>query len=103
MHVYLSLLLFCHHEAADGHSLNYKERLIKPSSNWPERKEDDAAEDSQGRNTRRFLLGTENGKTILEVIADPETTVDSGGEKHETACHAMKKIEFFITVARSEK
>ena len=92
-----------HHQPVNGYSLNHKERLIKPSSDRSERKEDDAAEYAKGRNTRRFLLLTENRKVVLEVIADPEAAVDGCGEEHDAACHAMEKIEFFITVAGPEE
>lgn len=99
----MSSPLFHHHEPANGYLLNHKEYLIKPSSDRSERREDDAAEYGKGRNTRRFLLGTENRKAVLDMIADPETAVDGCGKEHDAACHAMEKIEFFITVAGSEE
>lgn len=92
-----------HYKSANVYSLNHKERLVKPPSDRSQRKEDDTAEYGKGRNARRFFLGTENGKAVLNVIADPETTMDGSGEEHDAACHAMKKIEPFIAVAGSKK
>lgn len=85
------------------YSLDHEEYLVKPSSDRSKRKEDNAPKHCKGRNARCFFLGTENGKAILDVIADPETPVDNSGEEHDPACHAMKEIELFITVARSEE
>lgn len=84
-------------------SLYHKERLIKPSSDRSERKEDNAAKHGQGRDTRSFFLRTENGKAKLDVVADPEAAMDSGSEEHDTSRHAMEKVEFLITVAGSEE
>lgn len=85
------------------YSLNDEEELIEESSDWPEGRQYDTAEQAERCHSGCFFLLAQDRETVLQVVPNPQSTMHGCSNEHPASGPSVHIIKLLVPMAGTEK